>query len=37
MLNGFKKWLQIFLLNGSFGDTEFYNFSVDQSLYSGIE
>ena len=25
----FKKWLQVFLLNGSFGDIEFYYFSVD--------
>ena len=27
----FKKCLQVFLLNGSFGKIEFYNFSVDQS------
>ena len=27
----FKKWLQVFLLNGSFGDIEFCRFSVDQS------
>ena len=34
---GFKNWLQVFLLNGSFGEIEFYNFSVDQSWYSGIK
>ena len=33
---GFKKRLQVFLLNGNFGDTEFYYFSVDQSWYNGI-
>ena len=33
----FKKWSQVFLLNGSFGDTEFYYFSVDQSWYNGIK
>ena len=33
----FKKWLQVFLLNDSFGDTEFYYFSVDQSWYNGIK
>ena len=27
----FKKWLKVFLFNGSFGDTEFCYFSVDQS------
>ena len=27
----FKKQLQIILFSGSFGDIEFYNFSVDQS------
>ena len=27
----FKKWLQVFLLNTSFGDIEFYYFSIDQS------
>ena len=27
----FKKWLQVFLLNVSFGDTEFYTFFVNQS------
>ena len=32
----FKKWLQIFLLNASFYDIEFYNFSADQSWYNGI-
>ena len=32
----FKKCLQVFLLNGSFSDTEFYYFSVDQSWYNGI-
>ena len=31
----FKKWLQVFLLNASLGDIEFYNFSVDQSWYNG--
>ena len=25
----FKKWLQVFLFDPSFGDTEFYYFSVD--------
>ena len=33
----FKKWLQVFLLNGSFDDIEFYYFSVDQSQYNGIK
>ena len=33
----FKKWLQGFLLNGSFDDIQFYYFSVDQSFYSGIK
>ena len=33
----FKKWLQVFLLNPSFGDIEFYYFSVDQSWYNGIK
>ena len=32
----FKKWLQVFLLNYSSGDLEFYYFSVDQSWYNGI-
>ena len=32
----FKKWLQVFLLNGSFGDMEFYYFPLDQSWYSGF-
>ena len=31
-----KKWLQVFQLNGSFDDTEFYYFSIDQSWYNGI-
>ena len=33
----FKKCLQVFLLNGSFGDIEFYYFSVDQSWFNGIK
>jgi len=33
----FKKQLQIILFSGSFGDIEFYNFSVDQSWYCGIK
>ena len=33
----FKKQLHVFLFNGSFGDIEFYNFSVDQSWYCGIK
>ena len=33
----FKKCLQVFLLNGSFGDIEFYYFSVYQSWYNGIK
>ena len=39
----FKKFLdnsdvcQVFLLNGSFGDTEFYYFSVDHSWYNSIK
>ena len=33
----FKKWLQVFLLDPSSGDTEFYYFSVDQSWYNGIK
>ena len=33
----FKKRLQVFLLDSSFGDIEFYYFSVDQSWYSGIK
>ena len=32
----FKKWLQVFLLDPSFGDLNFYYFSVDQSWYNGI-
>ena len=32
----FKKWLQVFLLNPSFDNTEFY-FSVDLSWYNGIK
>ena len=32
----FKKWLQVFLLDPSFVDIEFYYFSVDQSQYNGI-
>ena len=32
----FKNWLQVFLLNPSFGDVQFYYFSVDQSWYNGI-
>ena len=37
-----KKWLQVFLLEISifylsFGDTEFFYFSVDQSLYNSIK
>ena len=32
-----KKWLQIFVLSGNFGDIEFYYFSVDQSCYNGIK
>ena len=37
MLLDFKKWSQIFLLNGIFGDIEFYYFSIDQSWYNGIK
>ena len=33
----FKEWLQVFLLNYSFGDTDFYYFSVDQTWYNGIK
>ena len=33
----FKKWLQVFLLDPSSGDIEFYYFSVDQSWYNGVE
>ena len=33
----FKKWWQVLLLDPSFGDTEFYYFSVDQSWYNSIE
>ena len=33
----FKKWLQVFLLDPSLGDMEFYYFSVDQSWYNGIK
>ena len=33
----FKKWLQIFLLDPSFGDIEFYYFSVDWSWYNNIK
>ena len=33
----FRKWLRAFLLNGSFGDIEFYYFSVDQSWINGIK
>ena len=33
----FKKWLQIFLFDSSFGDIEFYCFSVDQSWFNGIK
>ena len=32
----FNRGLQVFLLNGSFGDTDFYIFSVDQSRYNDI-
>lgn len=32
----FKKWLQVFLLNCSFGDIEFYHFPVDQSWHNGF-
>ena len=33
----FKKWLQVFLLNGSFSDIEFQLSSVEQSWYNGIK
>ena len=33
----FAMWLQTFLLDLSFGDTEFYYFSVDQSWYNGVK
>ena len=33
----FKKWLQVFLLDPSFGDIGFYDFSIDQPLYNGIK
>ena len=33
----FAKWLQVFLLDPSFGNIEFYYFSVDQSWYNGIK
>ena len=33
----FKKWLQVFPLDPSSGDIEFYYFSVDQSWHNGIE
>ena len=33
----FKKRLQVFLLDPTFGNTEFYYFSVDQSWYNGIK
>ena len=33
----FKKWLQVFLLNGSFSDTEIQLFTVEQSWYNGIK
>ena len=29
--------IAVFLLNGSFGDVKFYNFSVDQSWYNDIK
>ena len=34
MCMDFKKRLQVFLLNASFGDIEFFNFSIDQSRYN---
>ena len=37
MLNGFFKVITDFSIKCNFGDTEFYNFSVDQSLYNGIK
>ena len=37
MYMDFKNWLQVFLLNGSVGDIEFQNFSVDQSWYNDIK
>ena len=33
----FKKWLQVFLLSGCSGETEFNNFSFDQSWYNAIK
>ena len=33
----FKKEYQVFLLDPSFDNTEFYYFSVDQSWYNGIK
>ena len=33
----FKKWLQVFLLDPSFGDLEFYYFYVDQLWLNGIK
>ena len=33
----FNRGLQVFLLNGSFGVTDFYIFSVDQSKYNDIK
>ena len=32
----FKQWLQISLLDPTFGDIEFYHFSVDQPWYNGL-
>ena len=32
-----QKWLQVFLLDPSFGDIEFYYSSVDQSWYNDIK
>ena len=34
---GFKNWLQVFLLDSSFGGIEFCYFSVDWSWYNGIK
>ena len=33
----FRKWSQVFLLSGNFGDIEFHYFSVDPWWYSGIK
>ena len=37
MCQDFKKWLQIFLLNDSFGDVEFYYFLLTNHKYSSIK